>query len=78
MIFGHDSKRGLQQAPYATGLDTACCSGGALSACVLPPLSELRRRQGFRRKLRAGKPLTLQDLGGRIISVPSQQAPTLQ
>jgi hypothetical protein len=74
-VFGHDSKRGLQLAPHATGVDTACASGGALTALVLPPLRELRRSRSFARKLRARRPLTREDLQATLISVPSAQPP---
>jgi len=36
LLFGHDAPRGLQQFEYAWGLDTNCCNGGQLTACILP------------------------------------------
>ena len=39
VLFGHDAPRGIQQQPgdsLFTGLDSGCCSGGKLTACVLP------------------------------------------
>jgi len=77
VLFGHDSKRRRQLAPYATGVDTGCVYGGQLSACVLPPLVELRKSAEFVRKLAGGQPLTLEDLQGEIVSVPSSQPPLL-
>lgn len=74
VIFGHDSKRDLQLARHATGIDTGCVGGGRLTAAVLPPLRELRRSEVFARKIAAGEALTFEDLQGRIVSVRSQQA----
>lgn len=37
IVFGHNSRLGLQLQPRATGLDTGCVYGGRLSALLLSP-----------------------------------------
>jgi len=35
VIFGHDSKRGLQVGKYSIGIDTSCLKGGKLTAAII-------------------------------------------
>ncbi|KAG6586880.1 Phosphoesterase domain [Phytophthora cinnamomi] len=36
VYFGHAAGAGLQQESFATGLDTGCCYGRMLTACIIP------------------------------------------
>ncbi|ETI45137.1 hypothetical protein F441_10147 [Phytophthora nicotianae CJ01A1] len=36
VYFGHAASAGLQQESFATGLDTGCCYGRKLTACIIP------------------------------------------
>jgi len=36
IIYGHDARRGLQQLPFSTGVDTGCAYGKQLTALILP------------------------------------------
>jgi hypothetical protein len=71
VVFGHDSERRLQGYACCTGLDTACVSGGQLTACVLPALTELQQQPGFVRARSHNAPASLRDMGGFLLCVPS-------
>lgn len=36
VVFGHHARAGLQQHPFALGLDTGCVYGRELTACIFP------------------------------------------
>lgn len=36
LTWRHDASRGLQKREHSTGIDTGCCRGGCLTACILP------------------------------------------
>lgn len=37
LVYGHDSKRGVQMEDYSFGLDSGCVNGGKMTALVLQP-----------------------------------------
>ncbi|KAG2495602.1 hypothetical protein HYH03_006202 [Edaphochlamys debaryana] len=74
VFFGHDARRGLQLHPAATGLDTGCVYGNALTAAVVPPLAELRARSpGFVAALAAGRAVTREELLLELVAVPAAE-----
>jgi hypothetical protein len=42
VVYGHDSKRGLNIEKYSKGLDSDCVSGGSLSALIIDGLGNQR------------------------------------
>jgi hypothetical protein len=77
VIFGHDARKGLQLAPWATGLDTGCYTddpNARLTAMVMGPavpskeVLQLRRKHGCRPD--EGQMGVASDRPGVLVSVP--------
>ncbi len=43
VLYGHDSRRGLQIEKYSKGLDTGCVRGGRLSALIIDDTATLAK-----------------------------------
>lgn len=56
VVFGHNALSGVQLHPYATGLDSACVYGGALTALVLPAGASVPAAPEARRALLVSVP----------------------
>jgi diadenosine tetraphosphatase ApaH/serine/threonine PP2A family protein phosphatase len=66
IVFGHNSRLGLQLHPLATGLDTGCVYGGQLSALVLQASQRVPVEVDARRQLLVAVPAARCYYAGRV------------
>jgi nitrite reductase/ring-hydroxylating ferredoxin subunit len=72
VVFGHDAVTGLQQHPFATGIDTACVYGGKLTGYLLP---ERRLVHVEARRNWSGKPPLARRVLAGVASAITRGAP---